>query len=106
VWGFTIWTEDQWVCVTGSMSVTPQTLDAGRGELSCLLPRLPLITGRYNLRIAIQDPATLLPLALYGWNDAPHPFTVAAPYSSRRGNAAVTIGQLTTIEVDWTGGGE
>ena len=100
VWGFTIWTDDQWVCVTGSVSAAPRTLAAGWGELSCIIPRLPLLAGRYYLRATIQDPATLIPLALYGWRDGSYPFTVA-PQPSRHANSAVAIGQLTTIDVDW-----
>lgn len=100
VWGFTIWTDDQWVCITGSFSVAARTLEPGAGELSCVLPRLPLVAGRYQLRATIQDPVTLYPHATYGWNDASHPFSVASQ-PTRRSNAAAAIGQLTTIRVDW-----
>lgn len=100
VWGFSIWTADQWVCVTGGMDAAPRRLAAGSGELSCLIPRLPLAAGSYWLKAAALDPATRQPLALLGWRDAPQPLTVRAP-ASERGNVRLMVNQLTVFDVDW-----
>lgn len=101
VWGFNVWTGDQWVCVTGDYDMTPRTLAEGAGELRCTVPRLPLLAGSYLLRAAILDPATLLPLATSGWNDPPHPFTVRSP-PSELGNALRSVNQLMTVDVEWS----
>ena len=100
VWGFSIWTADQWVCVTGGMNETPRVLAAGSGELSCVIPRLPLAAGSYWLKAAVIDPATRQPLALLGWRDTPQPFNIRAP-ASEQGNARSMVNQLTVLDVEW-----
>ena len=100
-WGFTIWSGDQWVCVAGDHDPTPRTLEAGRGELTCVLPRLPLVGGRYWLRGAVMDVQTQQPLALFGWQDAPAPLDVQSIPSSAT-NLQKMIHQLVTVDVEWT----
>lgn len=99
-WGFSIWTRDQAVCVTGGTDETPRTLPAGAGVLRCVVPRLPLVAGRYVLRAGILDPVTRLPLAMAGWRDAPHPFTVGAR-PTPAGNAQRALSQLVLLDVEW-----
>jgi hypothetical protein len=99
LWGFSIWTADQWVCVAGEYDMRPRTIN-GAGELTCVIPRLPLVGGRYSLRGGIVDAATLQPLALFGWHDAPAVLEVRAD-AALAGNAAMTLNQLVTIDVDW-----
>jgi lipopolysaccharide transport system ATP-binding protein len=100
MWGFSIWTADQWVCVTGAESQRPCTLEPGTGELRCTIPRLPLVAGGYRLRAGILDCDTRLPLALLGWTDHAQPLHVRAR-ASKHGNAAMAVQQLVTIDVDW-----
>lgn len=100
VWGFSVYTADQWVCVTGAFDMTPRTLSPGVGELRCQIPQLPLVAGSYLLRATILDPATLQPLALLGWKDAPQPFTVRA-HPTRLNNAFAAVSQLMTLDVEW-----
>jgi lipopolysaccharide transport system ATP-binding protein len=100
VWGFSIYTSDQWVCVTGAFDMTPRTLTPGGGELRCQIPQLPLVAGSYLLRATILDPATLQPLALLGWKDAPQPFTVRA-HPTRLNNAFAAVSQLMILDVEW-----
>jgi ABC-type polysaccharide/polyol phosphate transport system ATPase subunit len=100
VWGFSVYTGDQWVCVTGAFDMNARALAPGAGELRCLVPRLPLVAGSYLLRATILDPATLQPLAMLGWQDAPHPLTVRAR-PSRLNNALSAVNQLMTLEVEW-----
>jgi hypothetical protein len=99
-WSFQIWTCDEWVCVTGAVDEAPLVLDEGSGMLSCLLPRLPLLPGRYQLRAAILDPVSRFPLALYGWRDLGLLLAVGgAPDAAR--NAQAQIRQLMTVDVEW-----
>jgi lipopolysaccharide transport system ATP-binding protein len=100
-WGFTIWTGDHWVCVTGGHDPRPRRLE-GEGELSCTIARLPLVSGAYALRGYLVDPATQLPLALFGYADGhvPASFVIALP-PERRLNDMTAQQQLVTIDVDW-----
>ncbi|MCA1632272.1 MAG: polysaccharide ABC transporter ATP-binding protein [Acidobacteria bacterium] len=100
LWGFSIWTGDQWVCATGGLDPTPRTLSRGAGELRCLIPRLPLAAGSYWLRAMILDPATLTPLALLGWQDSPQALTVRA-HPSKANNASASVNQLMMLDVEW-----
>ncbi|MET0624930.1 MAG: ABC transporter ATP-binding protein [Pyrinomonadaceae bacterium] len=100
VWGFSVFTSDQWVCVTGAFDMTPRPILSGRGELRCRVPRLPLVAGSYLLRATIHDPATLQPLAMFGWLDAPQPFNVRAR-PTKLNNAMASVNQLVTLDVEW-----
>jgi lipopolysaccharide transport system ATP-binding protein len=100
LWGFSIWTADQWVCVTGEYDTATRTLEAGDGELTCVIPRLPLVSGRYSLRAGISDPATRQPLALYGWQNAAAVFDVRSTPAMLT-NVQIAKSQLVTIDVDW-----
>jgi lipopolysaccharide transport system ATP-binding protein len=97
---FSIWTHDLWVCVTSFAHERPRTLAAGSGELSCVVPRLPLVPGLYMLKCALLDADLGVPLALHGWIDPPHPLRVRGDLT-RFNNAAVTSQQLVTIDADW-----
>jgi len=99
-WGFGIWTQDQWICVTGDLDETARTLEPGPGELSCTLPRLPLLAGNYLVRTAILDPATRMPLTTGGWDDNGVPLVVVAPPSAL-GNAQSKNNQLVKCDVAW-----
>jgi len=100
LWGFSIWTGDQWVCVTGAFDLTPRSLPAGNGELSCRIPRLPLAAGSYWLRAGIIDPVTFQPLALLGWQDGAQAFTVRG-HPSKLNNARLAVNQLVVVDVEW-----
>ncbi len=98
-WGFGIWTGDQHVCVTGDSGSGVHTIE-GRGELTCTIPKLPLLAGRYVMRAAIVDPEHFYPLALHGWHDAGLVFDVRSPADAIT-NAQVRLGQLVKVDVDW-----
>jgi ABC-type polysaccharide/polyol phosphate transport system ATPase subunit len=99
-WAFTVWTSDQWVCVTGAIDLTPRKITEGEQVLTCLIPKLPLLTGAYMLKIAIMEAESRQPLALFGWEDAPLPFEVQAP-ATFLNNALKSINQLVTVDVVW-----
>jgi lipopolysaccharide transport system ATP-binding protein len=100
LWGFNVYTADQWVCLTGAFDMRPRALRPGPGELRCRVPRLPLTAGPYMLRATINDAATLQPLALFGWQDAPLPFNVRSE-PSLLGNGMASVNQLVTLDVVW-----
>jgi ABC-type polysaccharide/polyol phosphate transport system ATPase subunit len=102
-WGFSIWTQDQWVRVTGEVSPEPVTLHAGSGELTCVATKIPLVGGRYVLRGAILESATEQPLAMRGFDDAPTQMLVREPLD-RSSNNKMAADQLIHMEVDWSRG--
>ena len=99
-WSFTIWTSDQWVCVTGGSDERARTIEPGAGSLSCLVPRLSLQPGHYVVRASLIDPESTLPLAVFGWDNAGLDLEVrpaaSGPDSFRR-----PLNQLVSSDVDW-----
>jgi lipopolysaccharide transport system ATP-binding protein len=100
LWGFTIWTWDQWVCVGGEHDPEPHLLKAGTGTLACTLPRLPLVGGKYALRGVVLDSRTRQPLVLIGWQDAASVIDVRSPGAV--GNAQMANQHLVRFDVDWS----
>ena len=99
-WGFSIWTGDGWICVTGDYDLREQKLKAGTGELICQIPRLPLLTGVYLLKAAIIEPVSMQVLAASGWEDAPTTLKVKTPHALRS-NLCLGMNQEMTIDVEW-----
>jgi lipopolysaccharide transport system ATP-binding protein len=100
VWGFSIWTSDQWTCVAGETDPRPTILEKGEGELSCVLPRIPLVAGRYALKTSILEAGTRLALATAGWTDAPLVLDVREQASVAT-NMKRKLGQLISLDVEW-----
>jgi ABC-type polysaccharide/polyol phosphate transport system ATPase subunit len=100
IWSFGLWTADQWICITGGEDERPVLLVPGRGTLSCSIPRLPLLPGRYVIRAALIDPQTRIPHALFGWKDAGLPVEVRGEPSALL-NSSRHIDQLVTLDVEW-----
>ncbi|MDQ3814337.1 MAG: ABC transporter ATP-binding protein [Armatimonadota bacterium] len=100
LWGFSIFTGDQWVCLTGAVNMSPRKLAAGAGELQCIIPQLPLVAGSYILKASLVDATTLQPLALLGWQDAPQALTVRA-HPSTLNNGLAAANQLMMLDVEW-----
>jgi len=100
-WSFTIWTSDQWVCVTGGSDERTRMLEPGTGELSCLVPNLNLLPGHYVVRASLLDPDSTLPLAVFGWDNAGLDIEVrpsaSGPESFRR-----QLNQLVSTDVEWS----
>jgi len=99
-WGFSVWTDDQWVNVASEYDLRARTVEPGVGELSCVVPHLPLIGTRYTLRAAIIDAGTRTALAHFGFQDAPATLDVAS-HPSPLGNARLATNALITMEVEW-----
>ena len=99
-WGFNLTTRDEWVCVTGGSDMVPVTLSPGEGELSCVIPALPLVPGLYMLRAAINEAASDVRLAGCGWS-RPGPTVTIEGRPDLLTNAQIQMGQLVTLDVDW-----
>jgi ABC-type polysaccharide/polyol phosphate transport system ATPase subunit len=100
MWGFSIWTGDDWVHVVGEHDPAPHTLAPGAGELTCVIPRLPLVGGRYALRGVLLDWRTRQLLAMSGRG---HPGGVLDVRSERNAvdNMRMANSQLVQVEVRW-----
>ena len=98
--GFTVWSGDGWVCVTGGFEDEPRELVPGRGSATARIDALPLMPGAYGMRISIVEAATYQPLALVGWQDAAVPFVVE-PDRTMAQNAMTALNQLVTVDADW-----
>lgn len=99
VWGFSLWTGDHWICITGDYDMRPRNLDA-EGTMVATIPRLPLIGGAYEARVVIGEAATNQPLGLKGWLDNPTPFRVESA-ATVVNNAMIEMAQLTAVDVEW-----
>ena len=99
-WGFNLVTRDQCVCVTGGSDMVPLRLDRGHGELSCVIPDLPLVPGLYMLRAAITEARGDVRLAGCGWS-RPGPVVKVVDEPTLLSNAQIQLGQLVTLDVDW-----
>jgi lipopolysaccharide transport system ATP-binding protein len=101
LWGFSVWTADGWTCVTGNCDTQPRRLAEGATELSCTVADLPILAGRYGVRGFVVDAATERPLARVGFEDAPEPLSVEGS-ANWIDNGLASMGQLVTVDVDWT----
>jgi ABC-type polysaccharide/polyol phosphate transport system ATPase subunit len=99
-WSFGIWTADHWVCITGGESAERVLLAKGKGSLSCTVPRLPLLPGRYVVRAALLDPESRFPIALFGWDDAGLSLEVGGEPTALL-NTQRHLDQLVTLDVEW-----
>ncbi len=99
-WGFQICSGDLLMQVAvgiGALENDGQNLIAGRGELGCLIPSLPLLPGTYGLRAGVTEPGSRDLLALYGYDQPASIFRVIAPVSELD-NLLRTSGSLTILE--------
>ncbi|ARK12921.1 ABC transporter ATP-binding protein [Fibrivirga algicola] len=101
-WSFFIWTNDGATCITSAINEVPLTLTAGRNELTCRLPRLPLMAGGYQLKAAVFEIGSIQVLAHLGWEDAPGRLLVEEDQISTMKNMQATVQQLITLDVEWT----
>jgi hypothetical protein len=100
-WGFCLLTCDATTVITCEGLLEPFPVKAGAGEVAGTISRLPLVGGRYALRVAIMDPHTELPFALGGFYDLPRYFTVEDT-NSVRGNYRMFTGDVIALEdVKW-----
>lgn len=103
-WGFTIWTADFGVCITGNYSLLPVGIEPGEGRLSCTLPSLPLVGGQYLIRIGLFDQPTRQALIDGGQTSATAVLEVRAPMDELS-NIRMARNQLVTVEVEWNAPG-
>lgn len=100
LWGFAMLTRDDWVCVTGASNLRATVVEAGEGELTCLVPRLPLLPGTYLVRVAINEARSGALLATCGWKGMGLVLEVQG-LPSHVANAQRQLGQLVALDVEW-----
>lgn len=99
-WSFSIWTGDSLVCVTAAMTEQSRRLAAGRGELACVFPDLPLVPGRYYVCCCILDATSAMELARFGFEGEGFPLDVRS-VNVPLGNLQAQLGQLVEVDVEW-----
>ncbi|HEX8571644.1 MAG TPA: ABC transporter ATP-binding protein [Allosphingosinicella sp.] len=99
VWGFSIWSSDNNVCISSAYDMRPRRLGEGPAELGCTVADPRLVGGRYRVRGTIVDHATLQPLAVHGQERGVALDVPTEPDLVR--NAQLRQGQLVEIDVDW-----
>jgi lipopolysaccharide transport system ATP-binding protein len=99
-WAVTVWSADGWVCITSAVDERPRRLEPGTGTLTCTIPRLPLVAGRYGLTAAIGDPATLHPIVRFGHEGERVVLDVTSP-PGLIANLQRQRGQLVEMDVEW-----
>ncbi len=100
IWGFSFYTADQWICITGAYDLRPRPLGPGGGTLSCVIPALPLVPGQYTVRAGIGEPRTMQALGVFGYEDAPLVLAVEGGATVQEVGMTGTS-HLTTLDVDW-----
>ena len=102
-WVLSIWTGDQWSCIStvasNRSSVTFRIIN-GRGHLSCIFPSIKLVAGTYAIKSNIQDIDTRLPLASSGYDDGATYFKVKGS-GSEVDNRHRIDGDLIVMDVKW-----
>jgi lipopolysaccharide transport system ATP-binding protein len=100
-WGFSLLSSDLLTAITSEGIMEAVALRAGRGEFVATIPRLPLVPGRYALRVAMMDPDTEMPYALGGFHSPPRYFTVEAPTSRRNNYRMYTHDLVVLQDLQW-----
>ena len=99
-WGFTIWTNDKTICITGNYNRNRIKLNQGTGELICIIPNLPLTSGIYLINVVIFEEPSLQVLALDGQLNPSKQFVVKSEPDAFK-NVQTMMNQLVTFEVEW-----
>lgn len=100
LWGFSIWTGDQLVCLAAAYCEEEGRLDAGFGRKSATVSRLSLAAGTYTLRAAFVDAQTLHPVALFGWSGDAKVIHVENEASHQR-NAQQALNAYFNLQTVW-----
>lgn len=100
-WGFSLLTADLATSITSEGLMESFVIGAGSGELVATISGLPLVSGRFALRVAILDPETELPYALGGFHSLPRYFAVEAPISRRNNYRMYTRDLFVLEDVQW-----
>lgn len=100
VCSFSIWTDDQSVCIGSAIDQTRRRLDVGSGTMNATLTRLPLLMGNYRVCLSLLHPESLLPIARYGSPGQGAPFEIASD-DDRISNLKYWGRQLIKLDVEW-----
>ena len=97
---FGIATADEAVTITSVCERAGRRIEAGEGEIACMVPALPLLPGRYAARASLVERGTHQALALLGYEDEGVPFAVRGG-ADRFINEQVRHGQLIAVDASW-----
>lgn len=100
LWGFSIWSSDNQICITNGFNTTPVKLKIGMHTLNCVIPNLPLTSGKYLIKTMIIEKSSVQPFAVTGWQDSPHTITVHSEVTLIK-NVQLALKQLVEIKVEW-----
>lgn len=99
--GLSIWSQDGWTCITSTFDPEALAIQPGPGTVDCAIARLPLVAGRYLVRLIFADRIAHARIPLGG----PAGGGTIAAVEGQPGlfsNGQMQMGQLITIDADWT----
>lgn len=102
-WAFSFFTGDGAVAIGTAIighQGTQMSFPKGEGEVSAVIEELPLLAGRYQLRVGVADPGDGVPFDEIGWNDAPLLFQVKSTDDIIAGLHSI-IGDLIALKVSF-----
>jgi ABC-type polysaccharide/polyol phosphate transport system ATPase subunit len=99
VWSFSFWTPDNQICIAGTKDFEYIHLVKGEGKLSCVIQRIPLVSGVYLVKLAILETPSFQPLSLLGWEGTPPKFKVESELLNRKFKPR---DQLVSLDVNWS----
>ncbi|MBX9654125.1 ATP-binding cassette domain-containing protein [bacterium] len=98
-WGFSFFTADGAIAI-GTAIVghhgTEMSFPKGEFEVSAVIAELPLLAGRYQLRVGVADPKDGVPFDEIGWKDSPLYFQVESANDIFAGMHSI-IGDLVVL---------
>ncbi|HZF96567.1 MAG TPA: ABC transporter ATP-binding protein [Allosphingosinicella sp.] len=100
VCGFGILTADESIPIAADCEIAGRRMAAGKGEIVCVVPDLPLLPGRYVVRASIGERETQQPLALLGFEDEGVAFHVRGDADIVT-NSQIQSGQLIRVDASW-----
>jgi hypothetical protein len=102
-WGFSLWTANSEVRISTSVAKyhgKGHQLRKGAGELTCVIPKLPLVPRTYVVKAGIYEIATGWPIARFGWDDVGRQFEVMG--SQSEGDSRHRIdNDILDLDVEW-----
>ena len=100
VCSFSLWTDDQSVCIGSAMDQTPRRLEAGSGVMNATLTSHPLLMGHYQICLSLLHTGSLLPIATFGNPGRGASFEIASD-GDRISNLKYWGRQLIRLDVEW-----
>jgi hypothetical protein len=104
VCGFTICTSDLMTHIASGLFGFEQktrTIPRGRGAITCIIRKFPLLAGRYAVKAGMGDASSGGAIAEIGWEGSPPDYFVVESEAKVVNNMHAVIGDLVKLQVDW-----